>query len=384
MEKISATIELAKELIACRSVTPNDKGCQSIMINRLEAIGFEIKLLRFGEVDNFWAVHGDEGDIFAFAGHTDVVPAGDENNWEYPPFEPTISNGMLCGRGAADMKGSLAAMIIATENFVKENPHHKNRIAFLITSDEEGEAIDGTIKVINHLNEINESIKWCIVGEPSSSKNVGDTIKNGRRGSLNLCLTVYGKQGHVAYPHLAKNPILDFSSALCELDSISWDNGNDFFPPTTFQISNINSGTGATNVIPAELKLLANFRFSSEITVDEIKNRFTSILKKHDLNFSIDWKLSGNPFITEHGTLIDESKKSIKEICGIDPVLSTGGGTSDGRFIAPTGAQLVELGPVNTTIHRVNERVKIDDLDKLQNIYFSIMRSILINDAKQL
>ena len=382
MEKISETIELAKELIACRSVTPKDQGCQSIMINRLEAIGFKINLLRFGEVDNFWAVHGDEGDIFAFAGHTDVVPAGDENNWEYPPFEPTISNGMLCGRGAADMKGSLAAMIIATKNFVIENPNHKYRIAFLITSDEEGEATDGTVKVINYLNDINESIKWCIVGEPSSTKNVGDTIKNGRRGSLNLCLTVYGKQGHVAYPHLAKNPILDFSSALHELDSITWDNGNDFFPPTTFQISNINSGTGATNVIPAELKLLANFRFSSEITVDEIKTRFISILKKHDLNFSIDWKLSGNPFITEHGTLINASKKSIKDICGIETVLSTAGGTSDGRFIAPTGAELVELGPVNETIHRVNERVKIQDLDELQNIYFSIMRRILINNEK--
>ena len=380
MEKNSGIIELAKELIACRSITPDDMGCQSIMIDRLEKIGFKVNRLRFGDVDNFWAIRGDTGDIFAFAGHTDVVPVGDENNWDHPPFEPTISEGMLCGRGAADMKGSLAAMIIATENFIEKHPNHKHRIAFLITSDEEGEATNGTIKVIDYLNEINESIKWCIVGEPSSTNVVGDTIKNGRRGSLNLCLTVHGKQGHVAYPHLAKNPILEFSSALDELSNTTWDSGNDFFPPTTFQISNINSGTGATNVIPAELKVLANFRFSSEITVDQIKNRFTSILEKNNLNYSIEWNLSGNPFLTECGTLIEISKKAINDICGIETVLSTGGGTSDGRFIAPTGAELVELGPVNATIHRVNERVNIEDLNKLQDIYFHIMRNILIHN----
>lgn len=380
MEKNSGTIELAKELIACRSITPDDMGCQSIMIDRLEKIGFKVNRLRFGDVDNFWAIRGDTGDIFAFAGHTDVVPVGDENNWDHPPFEPTISEGMLCGRGAADMKGSLAAMIIATENFIEKHPNHNHRIAFLITSDEEGEATNGTIKVIDYLNEINESIKWCIVGEPSSTNVVGDTIKNGRRGSLNLCLTVHGKQGHVAYPHLAKNPILEFSSALDELSNTIWDSGNDFFPPTTFQISNVNSGTGATNVIPAELKVLANFRFSSEITVDQIKNRFTSILEKNNLNYSIEWNLSGNPFLTECGTLIEISKKAINDICGIETVLSTGGGTSDGRFIAPTGAELVELGPVNATIHRVNERVKIEDLNKLQDIYFHIMRNILIHN----
>lgn len=380
MEKNSGTIELAKELIACRSITPDDMGCQSIMIDRLEKIGFKVNRLRFGDVDNFWAIRGDTGDIFAFAGHTDVVPVGDENNWDHPPFEPTINEGMLCGRGAADMKGSLAAMIIATENFIEKHPNHKHRIAFLITSDEEGEATNGTIKVIDYLNEINESIKWCIVGEPSSTNVVGDTIKNGRRGSLNLCLTVHGKQGHVAYPHLAKNPILEFSSALDELSNTTWDSGNDFFPPTTFQISNVNSGTGATNVIPAELKVLANFRFSSEITVDQIKNRFTSILEKNNLNYSIEWNLSGNPFLTECGTLIEISKKAINDICGIETVLSTGGGTSDGRFIAPTGAELVELGPVNATIHRVNERVNIEDLNKLQDIYFHIMRNILIHN----
>ena len=373
----SPTIDLAMQLMACQSVTPDDAGCQQIMIKRLEAIGFQVSKLRFDDVDNFWAVHGSSGDILAFAGHTDVVPAGDENKWQYPPYTPTIDNDMLCGRGAADMKGSLAARVTAAENFINEQPDHPHRLAFLITSDEEGIAINGTVKVMEHLASINEKIRWCVVGEPSSSETTGDTIKNGRRGSLGLTLTINGIQGHVAYPQLADNPIDRFGPALVELTETVWDNGNAFFPSTSFQISNLQAGTGATNVIPGTLNIIANFRFSTELTVDDIQQRFISILDKHQLNYEIKWQLSGHPFITEHGELIDASLAAINEITGITSELSTAGGTSDGRFIAPTGAQLVELGPVNETIHRVNERVNAEQLNQLSLIYQSIMRRLL-------
>ena len=373
----SPTIDLAMQLMACQSVTPDDAGCQQIMIKRLEAIGFQVSKLRFDDVDNFWAVHGSSGDILAFAGHTDVVPAGDENKWQYPPYTPTIDNGMLCGRGAADMKGSLAAMVTAAENFINAQPDHPHRLAFLITSDEEGIATHGTVKVMEHLASINEKIRWCVVGEPSSSETTGDTIKNGRRGSLGLTLSINGVQGHVAYPQLADNPIDRFGPALVELSETVWDNGNAFFPATSFQISNLQAGTGATNVIPGTLNITANFRFSTELTVDDIQQRFISILDKHQLNYEIKWHLSGHPFITEHGELIDASLAAINDVTGITSELSTAGGTSDGRFIAPTGAQLVELGPVNETIHRVNERVNAEQLNQLSLIYQSIMRRLL-------
>ena len=377
MSANTPTIDLAMQLMACKSVTPDDAGCQKIMIDRLEAIGFEVKNLRFDDVDNFWAVHGSSGDILAFAGHTDVVPAGDESRWQYPPYTPTIDNDMLCGRGAADMKGSLAAMVTAAENFIKEKPQHPHRLAFLITSDEEGIATNGTVKVMEYLASINEKIRWCVVGEPSSSEQTGDVIKNGRRGSLGLTLTINGIQGHVAYPQLAENPIDRFGPALVELSNTAWDNGNEFFPATSFQISNLQAGTGATNVIPGTLNITANFRFSTELTVEAIQQRLLSILDQHQLDYEIKWHLSGHPFITERGELIDASIAAISEVTGITSQLSTAGGTSDGRFIAPTGSQLVELGPINETIHRVNERVKADELDQLSAIYQSIMDRLL-------
>ncbi|MDG1937548.1 MAG: succinyl-diaminopimelate desuccinylase [Pseudomonadales bacterium] len=377
MSANTPTIDLAMQLMACKSVTPDDAGCQKIMIDRLEAIGFEVKNLRFDDVDNFWAVHGSSGDILAFAGHTDVVPAGDESRWQYPPYTPTIDNDMLYGRGAADMKGSLAAMVTAAENFIKEKPQHPHRLAFLITSDEEGIATNGTVKVMEYLASINEKIRWCVVGEPSSSEQTGDVIKNGRRGSLGLTLTINGIQGHVAYPQLAENPIDRFGPALVELSNTAWDNGNEFFPATSFQISNLQAGTGATNVIPGTLNITANFRFSTELTVEAIQQRLLSILDQHQLDYEIKWHLSGHPFITERGELIDASIAAISEVTGITSQLSTAGGTSDGRFIAPTGSQLVELGPINETIHRVNERVKADELNQLSAIYQSIMARLL-------
>jgi len=377
MPDVSSTVNLAMQLMACPSVTPDDAGCQTIMIARLEAIGFTVTKLRYGDVDNFWAVHGEAGDILAFAGHTDVVPAGDETQWQYPPYKPCIEDGMLCGRGAADMKGSLAAMVVAAENFIAQNPNHPQRLAFLITSDEEGIATNGTVKVMEYLASINERIKWCVVGEPSSTSETGDVIKNGRRGSLGLTLTVNGIQGHVAYPQLADNPVHRFGPALAELSETVWDAGNAFFPATSFQISNIQAGTGATNVIPGSLTIVANFRFSTQLSVEDIQQRFTTILDKHKLDYAINWHLSGHPFITEHGELIDATVSAVSEVTGLEAVLSTAGGTSDGRFIAPTGSQLVELGPVNETIHRVNERVKASDLDQLSQIYQRIMSTLL-------
>jgi len=373
----SPTLQLACQLIEKASVTPEDVGCQALMITRLEAIGFSVENLRFGDVDNFWAIRGESGPILAFAGHTDVVPTGDERQWQTPPFEPTIKDGMLYGRGAADMKGSLAAMITACENFVAEYPNHSGRIAFLITSDEEGIAINGTVKVIEWLESRNEKINWCLVGEPSSTKDVGDIIKNGRRGSLGCELTVKGIQGHVAYPHLAKNPIHLVSPALAELAAENWDEGNDFFPATSFQVSNFNSGTGATNVIPGEAKIIFNFRFSTETTDEQLRERAETILQKHNFEYDINWSLSGQPFLTAAGELVDAAVNAIKKVTGRNTQLSTAGGTSDGRFIAPTGAQVLELGPVNATIHQINECVKAEDLDKLSDMYQQILVELL-------
>ncbi|MDH5776869.1 MAG: succinyl-diaminopimelate desuccinylase, partial [Gammaproteobacteria bacterium] len=366
---MSDTLDLAKDLIGRQSVTPEDAGCQALMCERLKAIGFNIEELKFGEVSNFWARKGTDGHVFAFAGHTDVVPTGPESNWQCPPFEPTVKDGKLYGRGAADMKGSLAAMVTACERFIKQYPDHKGSIAFLITSDEEGPAKDGTVKVVEHLQARGEKIDMCLVGEPTSTAKVGDVIKNGRRGSLGCTLTVHGQQGHVAYPHLADNPVHRFAPAMAELTNEVWDEGNEFFPQTTFQISNINAGTGATNVIPGDLEVVFNFRFSTEVTDEQLRERTEAILKKHNINYSINWALSGQPFLTPKGELVDAMKAAIKTVCGYETELSTSGGTSDGRFIAPTGSQVVELGPLNATIHKVDECVGVDDLDSLSHIY---------------
>ena len=371
------TLQLAADLIRCRSVTPEDDGCQQMMIQRLQKIGFHIEKLRFGDVDNFWAIRGSDGPILAFAGHTDVVPTGPENNWNNPPFEPKIIDGMLHGRGAADMKGSLAAMIVACENFIEKNSNHKGRIAFLITSDEEGPSINGTVKVVEWLEQNKTKMTWCIVGEPSSTTKVGDVIKNGRRGSLGCVLTVKGIQGHVAYPHLADNPIHKVAPALAELTAEHWDNGNEFFPATSFQISNINGGTGATNVIPGHVTIVFNFRFSTELTEKILRERTEKILQKHQLNYDIEWTLSGQPFLTPRGDLVNATVAAIKTATGLDAELSTSGGTSDGRFIAPTGAQVVELGPINATIHKVNEHISADDLNTLTEIYELTLEKLL-------
>ena len=376
MSNDSATISLCKELISRASVTPVDAGCQKLMTKRLAAIGFNIQHLRFDDVDNFWAIRGDSGPILCFAGHTDVVPSGPESSWQTPPFEPTIKDGMLYGRGAADMKGSLAAMIVAVEQFVAQNPSHNGRIAFLITSDEECIAANGTVKVVDWLKQQQLIPEYCLVGEPSSSNQCGDTIKNGRRGSLGCTMRIIGQQGHVAYPHLANNPIHIAAPALAELASHEWDQGNDFFPATSFQISNINGGTGATNVIPGELDIIFNFRFSTEVTNQELRDRTVAILDKHQLNYELNWHLSGQPFLTTEGELVDAAVKAVKEVTGLDTQLSTAGGTSDGRFIAPMGTQVVELGPVNATIHQIDECASVDDLNKLTHIYQSLLNNL--------
>lgn len=374
---LSPTLELTLDLMRRRSVTPVDHGCQALMMRRLNAIGFSCTPLRFEDVDNFWAVHGTDGPIVCFAGHSDVVPTGPEGQWQTPPFEPTIRDGVLYGRGAADMKGSLAAMVTACERFVAEQPDHRGRIAFLITSDEEGPSINGTIKVVEWLEQRGEKITWCVVGEPSSSARVGDVIKNGRRGSLGAVLTVRGVQGHVAYPHLAKNPIHIAAPALAELTAEVWDTGNPFFPATSFQISNINGGTGATNVIPGELTVVFNFRFSTEVTAAQLRARTEAILDKHGLDFDIEWNLSGAPFLTARGDLVEAAQHAIRDTVGIETELSTAGGTSDGRFIAPTGAQVVELGPVNATIHKIDEHIVAADLDILSTMYERMLQHLL-------
>ncbi|MGB1092121.1 MAG: succinyl-diaminopimelate desuccinylase [Oceanobacter sp.] len=374
---MSATLDLACELIRRQSVTPEDAGCQELMMSRLAEAGFQNEPMRFEEVDNFWSRRGTESPVFCFAGHTDVVPTGPESNWKTPPFDPQIIDGMLCGRGAADMKGSLAAMVVAVERFVAKHPNHKGSIAFLITSDEEGPAKHGTVAVVEALEARNEKIDMCLVGEPSSTTETGDVIKNGRRGSLGAVLKVKGIQGHVAYPHLAKNPVHIAAPALAELAAEEWDQGNEFFPATSFQISNINAGTGATNVIPGELEVVFNFRFSTELTADILKQRTEAILDKHGLEYDVEWNLSGQPFLTDRGPLVDAAVEAIQSVTGIESELSTAGGTSDGRFIAPTGAQVLELGPVNATIHKVDEQVKASDLDVLTNIYENMLERLL-------
>lgn len=372
------TLDLAKSLISQASITPDDKGCQSIMIERLKKIGFEVHSLKFADVDNFWATRGSSGPIFAFAGHTDVVPAGNEDEWNTVPFEPTIKDGYLYGRGAADMKGGLAAMVTATESFVKDNPNHKGTIAFLITSDEEGVAINGTVKVMDYLKENNQKIDYCLLGEPSSTSVTGDVIKNGRRGSLNGVINVNGKQGHVAYPHLAKNPIHLFSQALSDLCSQEWDSGNEYFPATSFQVSNIHSGDGVTNVIPGKAKIMFNFRYSTETTKEELMAKVHEILDNHKIDYTIDWSHSGYPFLTPVGDLVSACVSAVEEIKDITPELSTSGGTSDGRFIAQEGTQIVELGPVNATIHQVNESILVEDLEDLSHIYSKVLSKILV------
>ena len=372
-------IELTKELISRPSVTPLDEGCQTLMANRLAAIGFDIEPMVFEDTTNMWARRGKGQPVFCFAGHTDVVPTGDLNRWHTPPFEPTIIDDYIHGRGAADMKGSLAAMIVATERFVAKHPDHNGSIAYLITSDEEGPFINGTTRVIDTLEERNEKITWALVGEPSSTHKLGDVVKNGRRGSLTGHLTVNGIQGHVAYPHLADNPIHKASPALAELAQMHWDNGNEFFPPTCFQIANISGCTGASKVIPGYLKVMFNFRYSTEVTAEELISRVVNILDAHGLDYDIDWVFNGLPFLTGDGPLLDATRDAIREVTGYDTDPQTSGGTSDGRFIAPTGAQVIELGPVNATIHKVNECVKVSDLEVLANCYERILEKLLCN-----
>ncbi|MFG0806562.1 succinyl-diaminopimelate desuccinylase [Pseudomonas fluvialis] len=378
MPALSPTLELAFELIRRPSVTPADEGCQALMCERLAAAGFNIEPMRIEEVDNFWARRGGDGPVLCFAGHTDVVPTGPLEAWQYPPFEPQIdAQGMLRGRGAADMKGSLAAMITAVERFVADHPNHQGAIAFLITSDEEGPAQHGTRAVVERLRARNERLDWCIVGEPSSTEQLGDIVKNGRRGSLGATLTVRGKQGHVAYPHLAKNPIHLAAPALAELAGEHWDSGNAYFPPTSLQISNIHAGTGATNVIPGELTCVFNFRFSTESTVESLQQRVAAILDRHGLDWHINWALSGLPFLTQPGALLDAVAASIEAVCGIHTTPSTSGGTSDGRFIATLGTQVVELGPLNATIHQRDEHIRAADLDALSEIYYQTLVRLL-------
>lgn len=347
-------------------------------MQRLSGMGFDCTALPYGEVSNFWAERGESGPILVFAGHTDVVPTGPEDQWDTPPFEPTIKDGALYGRGSADMKGSLAAMLVACEEFLAEHPAHLGRIGFLITSDEEGPAVDGTVKVLDYLREQGKAIDWCLIGEPSSSDTLGDVVKNGRRGSLGAVLTARGVQGHIAYPHLADNPIHKLLPALHALTSEVWDQGNDFFPPTSMQVSNINGGTGATNVIPGEVEVVFNFRFSTEVSDSELISRTETILSAYELDYEIEWKLSGQPFLTAKGELVEATVASIAAITGQAPELSTSGGTSDGRFIAPCGAQVVELGPLNASIHKLNENVLAADLPRLAAMYKGIMERLLL------
>ncbi|PXX98179.1 succinyl-diaminopimelate desuccinylase [Halomonas sp. LBP4] len=383
-EALSPTLALAFELIRRPSVTPDDLGCQALMIERLERLGFHVERLPFGDVENFWATRGHHGPMLAFAGHTDVVPSGPHLHWDHPPFEPCIDDqGMLCGRGAADMKGSLAAMLTAVERFVTAHPDHHGKIGFLITSDEEGPAVDGTRAVVEHLREAHERLDYCIVGEPSSTARLGDVIKNGRRGSLGGVLHIKGVQGHVAYPHLARNPIHQAMPALDALVREHWDAGNAFFPATSFQVSNIRAGTGATNVIPGDVEVVFNFRFSTEVTHEQLKQRTEALLDAHGLEYHLDWTLNGEPFLTAEGELVDAALRGVEDVLGHRPELSTSGGTSDGRFIATLGSQVVELGPLNATIHKVNERVRAADLDDLSRVYEAILARLFVNGTAQ-
>ncbi|MBJ2146832.1 succinyl-diaminopimelate desuccinylase [Vibrio sp. IB15] len=365
----SPTLALAKDLISRQSVTPEDAGCQELMINRLKSLGFEIEVMVFEDTTNFWARRGTEAPLFAFAGHTDVVPAGPIEQWNNKPFEPTIVDGYLHGRGAADMKGSLASMIVAVEQFIEKYPDHSGSIGFLITSDEEGPFINGTVRVVEALMARGENIDMCIVGEPSSTEFVGDVVKNGRRGSITGDLTIKGTQGHVAYPHLANNPVHSSLLAIHELATTEWDQGNDYFPPTSFQIPNVSAGTGASNVIPGEFNVQFNLRFSTELSNDVIVERVTTTLDKYDFEYDLKWTFNGDPFLTDAGSLLDAIVDAVGHVNDVKPALLTTGGTSDGRFIARMGGQVVELGPVNATIHKVNECVKVADLEKLTDMY---------------
>jgi succinyl-diaminopimelate desuccinylase len=374
---LSSTLALTRDLMARPSVTPTDSGCQEVMMKRLAGCGFVVEPLRYGSVDNFWARRGSASPVVCFAGHTDVVPTGPLEEWRSDPFVPTIADGVLYGRGAADMKSGLAAMITATEEFVRQHPVHQGSIAYLITSDEEGPSVDGTRRVVEMLRGRGERIDYCVVGEPSSESVLGDTIKIGRRGSLSGRLTVHGIQGHIAYPQFAENPIHRFAPALAELTSRTWDSGNEHFQPTTFQVSNINAGTGAPNVIPGELKARFNLRYSPVQTVEALKSTVESILQKYQVRYTLEWYVSGEPFYTPPGRLSEAADAAIREVTGRPPKLSTGGGTSDGRFIAPMGAQVVELGVINQSIHKVNEQVQVADVDRLHRVYLALLQQLL-------
>lgn len=374
---MSTTLQLTQDLMQLDSITPRDEGCQELMIARLEDMGFTIERMPFGDVSNFWAHRGHSGPLLCFAGHTDVVPTGPVEQWQSHPFHPTIRNGHLFGRGAADMKASLAAFITATERFVAAKPEHDGIIAFLITSDEEGVATDGTVRVVDALEARGQHIDYCIVGEPTSDQAFGDTIKNGRRGSLSGHLVVHGIQGHIAYPHLAKNPIHLAAPALAELAAEVWDHGNDYFPPTSWQISNIHAGTGAVNVIPGHCDIKFNFRFSTEHTAETLKDRVHQILDSHGLAYELHWALSGNPFITQPGRLTDAISSAIHEVAGVTTQLSTTGGTSDGRFIKRIARELVEFGPINASIHKLNECVSVDDIEPLSQVYEKTLHKLL-------
>jgi succinyl-diaminopimelate desuccinylase len=374
---LSGTVQLTQELISRQSVSPSDAGCQALMTERLRAVGFEVESLRFGPVDNFWAKRGSGGPVFCFAGHTDVVPSGPVDEWQSDPFQPVIKDGVLYGRGAADMKSGLAAMITASEAFVGQHPEHRGTIAFLITSDEEGPSVDGTRRVVEVLRERAEKIDWCLVGEPSSEKTLGDTIKIGRRGSLSGRLTVHGVQGHIAYPQTADNPVHALAPALAELTARTWDQGNEHFQPTTFQVSNISAGTGAPNVIPGELRARFNLRFSTVHTVENLKAIVEEILNRHRVKYTLEWFISGYPFLTAPGALSAAAMRAVQEQLHVVPKLTTGGGTSDGRFIAPMGAQVIELGVINESIHKVNESVRVADIDRLHAVYRRTLELLL-------
>jgi succinyl-diaminopimelate desuccinylase len=373
----SDALALTADLIRRPSVSPEDQGCLQVIAARLEALGFRIERMPFGPVENLWARHGDAKPVLCFAGHSDVVPTGPREEWSTDPFEPVIKDGILYGRGAADMKSGLAAMITATERFIRRHPKHSGSLAFLLTSDEEGPSVDGTRRVMEVLEARNEKIDWCVVGEPTSGDHLGDTVKIGRRGSLSGKLTVHGIQGHVAYPHLADNPVHALAPALAELTARVWDHGNEYFQPTTFQVSNVSAGTGAPNVIPGELKARFNIRFSTEQTVEKMQQTITDILDRHKVNYTLEWFVSGLPFFTPPGRLSDAVQQAVQEKAGRKPELSTTGGTSDGRFIAPTGAQVVELGVINASIHKVNEHVRVADIETLTGMYERVMELLL-------
>jgi succinyl-diaminopimelate desuccinylase len=376
---MSKTLDLAKQIISRKSLTPADDGCLDIIGARLTPLNFKLEKMRCGEVDNLWTRRGTTAPVICFAGHTDVVPTGPADKWVSPPFEPTVRDGMLYGRGAADMKGSIAAFVTAVEKFVAEHPQHQGSIAMLLTSDEEGIAVDGTVRVVEALQARNEKMDYCIVGEPTCVSKLGDTIKNGRRGSLSGTLIVKGVQGHIAYPHLVKNPIHLSAPAIAELAATEWDKGNEYFPPTSWQISNIRGGTGATNVVPGTVEILFNFRHSTASTVESLKSRFIAILDKHGLEYDLQWEnSSGKPYLTPRGDMVDAVASAIKQVTGIETELSTSGGTSDGRFIADICPQVIELGPLNATIHKLNECVAVADLDALSEIYYLTLVNLLV------